>query len=304
MKPPCAWLLLGITLLLAACAHGKPGSRPAPTVNLTPSPVPSPLSELPRGGRNIFPRFRVVAFYGSATTPDMGVLGAGTPDQAAQRLQSQAQAYATLGRPVLPALELIVTMAIGSPGAGGNYNIALSADTVRKYLAAARRIKALLVLDIQPGRAAFLPLVKRYEKFLSEPDVGLALDPEWKMDSAQVPGKVFGHTDAMTINAVSAYLADLTGHHNLPQKLLVVHEFTADMIPDRKKVLSRRGLALTFHVDGFGGRPYKLHQYRFLSGSTANAYHGIKLFFRQDVDMLNAREAVALKPSPDLITYQ
>jgi hypothetical protein len=90
----------------------------------------------------------------------------------------------------------------------------------------------------------------------------------------------------------------------LPQKLLVVHEFTADMIPDRKKVLSRRGLALTFHVDGFGGRPYKLHQYRFLSGSTANAYHGIKLFFRQDVDMLNAREAVALKPSPDLITYQ
>jgi hypothetical protein len=45
------------------------------------------------------------------------------------------------------------------------------------------------VLDIQPGRGDFLTEVRRYERFLREPDVGLALDAEWSMRAGQVPGE-------------------------------------------------------------------------------------------------------------------
>src|SRR5262249_18711517 len=37
-------------------------------------------AELPRGGSQIFPRYRVVAYYGAAGTPALGVLGQGSPD--------------------------------------------------------------------------------------------------------------------------------------------------------------------------------------------------------------------------------
>jgi hypothetical protein len=40
----------------------------------------------------VFPDFRVVAYYGGATTSALGVLGEGTPDQAARRLARQARA--------------------------------------------------------------------------------------------------------------------------------------------------------------------------------------------------------------------
>ena len=80
-------------------------------------------------------------------------------------------------------------------------------DTIiRRYLRAARRAKALLVLDIQPGHADFLAETKHLDRWLREPDVGLALDPEWHTPGAQ-PGAVIGSVDAAQVNAVSAHLA-------------------------------------------------------------------------------------------------
>ena len=52
-------------------------------------------------------------------------------------------------------------------------------EVIDRYLRAARKAKALLVLDIQPGRAPFGPEIERLQRWLREPDVGLALDPEW-----------------------------------------------------------------------------------------------------------------------------
>ena len=67
---------------------------------------------------------------------------------------------------------------------------------IRRYLRAARQAKALLLLDIQPGRSDFFTETTRLEKWLKEPDVGLALDPEWRVVDGQVPGQVIGHVDA------------------------------------------------------------------------------------------------------------
>src|SRR5919201_3332243 len=48
---------------------------------------------LPRGGRRIFPDFRVVAYYGAPQDHQLGALGIGTPAQAARRLLRQATPY-------------------------------------------------------------------------------------------------------------------------------------------------------------------------------------------------------------------
>ena len=52
--------------------------------------VPAAPPGLPRGGRRIFPEFRVVAYYGAPQNPELGALGIGTPDQAGRRLERTA----------------------------------------------------------------------------------------------------------------------------------------------------------------------------------------------------------------------
>src|SRR4051812_38574746 len=144
--------------------------------------------ELPGGGRRLFPDRRVVAFYGNPRDDELGALGIGTPAQAARRLVKQAKPYNLKARPVLPALELITTVATAAPGPTGQYRDHMSFATIRKYLKAARKADALLVLDIQPGRGQFGPEIERLAPFLREPDVGLALDPEWHVGPGELPG--------------------------------------------------------------------------------------------------------------------
>src|SRR3954451_11410349 len=55
--------------------------------------TPKPPS-LPRGGRTIVPRFRVVAYYGAPQDDELGILGIGPPALAARRLQREAKPYA------------------------------------------------------------------------------------------------------------------------------------------------------------------------------------------------------------------
>jgi hypothetical protein len=266
-------------------------------------PAAPPVKQLPWGGGEIFPKYRVVAFYGAAQTPALGVLGRTSPDAAAQGIRRRAKAYASAGKPVVPAFELIATIANAHPGPSGLYRTRTPHETIRRYLAAARRNKALLLLDVQPGRGDFLTEAKVYEPLLREPDVGLALDPEWKMGPNGVPGKRIGHTDAAKINQVSAWLAGIVEKHRLPQKLFVVHQFTHSMVRDKAKVVRRKGLAMTFHVDGFGGQSIKKRKYAaFTRDRRWN--NGFKLFLRQDRNMMRPDQVMRLKPRPDLITYQ
>lgn len=233
----------------------------------------------------------------------MGILGTGSIAQIEPKLLRQAAAYRRYG-PVIPAFELIAVVAQRDGGAYGHYSAGEDDATVARYVKAAKAMHGLVILDIQPGRAAFLPLVKRYEKFLREPNVSLALDSEWSMGPDEIPGDVIGGTDAATVNEVSAYLSQLVERSKLPQKLLVVHQFTPDMIENRSQVVQRPGLAIVFHVDGFGDRPNKLSKYAILSRNAGHAFMGLKLFYDQDIDMFAASEVMKLSPRPSLVTYQ
>ena len=142
-----------------------------------------------------------MAFYGAPQDDELGALGIGTPAQAARRLERQARPYRRGGKPVLPAFELIATVADAAPGPSGKYRSRQPARVIDRYLAAARKAKMLLVLDIQPGRADFLTEVKVFERWLEQPDVSLALDPEWHVGPGEVPGKTIGSVDASEVNA-------------------------------------------------------------------------------------------------------
>jgi hypothetical protein len=269
----------------------------------TKAKAPPKPPELPRGGRTILPNFRVVAYYGAPQDRQLGALGIGTPDHAARRLAHQAAPYARKTRPILPALELIAVVAAGAPGEGGRYNLRQPDSVIRRYLKAARKAKALLILDIQPGRSDFFTETRRLRKWLKEPDVGLALDPEWRMAPGQVPGQVIGSVGSREVNATTAWLDQLVTKYKLPQKLLLVHEFTDDMVPEAE-LKPRKGLAYVLNVDGFGGQALKIAKYKGFAKQGKGFRRGFKLFYQEDTKLMKPRQVLRMSPPPDVVVYE
>ena len=246
----------------------------------------------------------MVAFYGAPQDRELGVLGIGSPARAARRLERQARPYARRGRPVLPAFELIAAIVTSEAGDGGDHSIRQEPATIRRYLRAARAHRMLMLLDIQPGYAPFLQEAEALEQFLKEPDVSLALDPEWSMDPPQLPGQEIGSTDAATINEVSRYLSGIVRRYDLPQKLLVVHRFTGDMIEAEHDLERHPGVALVVNVDGFGDRPNKISKYNEFTNDLQRRFNGFKLFYEEDVNLMKPKQVLRLRPQPDLVVYE
>jgi len=260
--------------------------------------------ELPRGGRRLLPDRRIVAYYGAPQDDELGALGIGSPASAARKLERQAKPYARPGRPVLPAMELIAVTAAAHPGEGERYNTRQDASIINRYLRAARKAKALLVLDIQPGRSDFYTEARRLERWLRKPDVGLALDPEWRMGPGEVPGQVIGSVEAREVNAVSAWLSQIVERRKLPQKLFLIHQFTNDMVDDTK-LQERPGLAMVLNADGFGTQQLKRIKYHAFTSSPRRFFgEGFKLFYREDTNLMTPRQVLRLKPPPDVVVYE
>jgi hypothetical protein len=289
-----ALLVLAIGLLVAGG-----GGDDEPEASGEPLPA-----ELPRGGRTILPGKRVVAFYGAPQDRELGVLGIGSPRLAARKLERQARPYARRGRPVLPAFELIAAIVTSEAGDGGDHSMRQEPATIRRYLRAARAHRMLMLLDIQPGYAPFLQEAQALEHFLKEPDVSLALDPEWSMDPPQLPGQEIGSTDAATINEVSRYLSAIVRRYDLPQKLLVVHRFTGDMIEAEHDLERNPGVALVVNVDGFGDQPNKISKYHEFTQDLRRRFNGFKLFYEEDVNLMKPKQVLRLNPQPDLVVYE
>lgn len=298
-------MVAALGVATAAC-----GSSPSDDHRSASTPVSDPASssaassppQLPRGGRTVFPAHRLVALYGTDDGGGLGALGVGTPDQAAVRLEQQAAAYARPGRPVLPVMEMIVTVADPTPGPDGCFAHPIADAAVDRYLAAARAHRQMLVLDVQPGQCPFLPQVQRWHRFLAQPDVGLALDAEWRMPRGVVPGTRIGTVSAAEVNATVAWLADLTRRGDLPQKPLVLHQFVPEMITDRAALIAPPEVAVVNHTDGFGTAPTKVRKYAELADTRMHA--GFKVFYRQDVGVMTPEQVLALAPAPEYISYQ
>ena len=138
-----------------------------------------------------------------------------------------------------------------------------------------------VVLDLQPGREDFLTQAKQYRDLLMLPYVGLALDPEWRLEPDQVHLRQIGHITAAEVNTVVEWLANLVRDNGLPQKLLLVHQFKFSMIEDRETLQRRPELQMVIQMDGQGPIPTKDETYAALTEGTEDAHWrwGWKNFF-------------------------
>ncbi|MQW77774.1 hypothetical protein GHK92_18030 [Nocardioides sp. dk4132] len=270
----------------------------------TPAAVAPARATLPHGGRAVFEGNRfLVAYYGTAGTGALGVLGEDRPALMHRRLVAAAAPFARPGQPVQPVYELIVTIADAAPGPDGDYHHDLDRRAVQRYIDAAHRHGALVLLDLQPGHADFLTVARRWAWALRDPYVGLALDPEWRMPGGEVPGRVIGHVRAAEVNRTSAWLARLVARHDLPQKLFVLHQFRGSMLPDLERVRARRGLVMVQHADGFGTRGEKLAGYRAIARPRQFTM-GWKLFYDEDVDRMGAAAVHRVRPRVRFVSFQ
>src|SRR5262245_34798689 len=194
----------------------------------------SPAAHLPPApeayGAPPLPTSRIVALYGA---PQMGqtVLGDRSAPAAVRKLVSQARPYATLGdRPAVGELDLVSVFATASPGVDRLYRTRQAYEVIEIYLAQARKAGARLMLDIQPGRSRFATEVEALSAWVEQPDVDVALDPEWNVGRRGVPGQTAGRVTAREVNTVSRRLAAIVRANGLPPKLLVVHQFDRRMI--------------------------------------------------------------------------
>jgi hypothetical protein len=104
-----------------------------------------------------------------------GLLSGGPASRVADRLTIFSR-YASAVCGIRPVLAPIVTSATVTAEHMGTYTVDLSRTTVDAFLMAARRVGALLALQIQPGRASLFTVLERWADLLCEPDVGVYLD--------------------------------------------------------------------------------------------------------------------------------
>jgi hypothetical protein len=262
--------------------------------------------ELPGGGQVLFPHRRFVALYGSPGVPALGSMGEQPVAEAIARAQAQAAEYQPHSpEPVVPAFEIITTVASGAPGEDGDYSYPIEAAALREWVDAAGAAGLYVVLDLQPGRTDFLTQARQYEEYLREPHVGLALDSEWRLEPDQVHLRQIGSVPAAEVNAVAAWLAQLTADNDLPQKLLLLHQFKLSMITERETLdLSHDELAVMVHADGFGTPGQKLDTWRVLRRDAPPVWWGWKNFYDEDQPTMTPAETMAIDPPPWFVSYQ
>jgi hypothetical protein len=272
----------------------------------TPTPAPA-LSELPLGGRELFPTYRLVGYCGTPGAPALGQLDGNLPRKV-KNLQAYADKYPQDRKPLL-VFELIVVVVQSYPGADGKYRRRIDTSVIDDYLAAARQAKALLLLNIQPGQSDFMTELKRLETYLREPDVGVALDPEWAVKAKQKPGVFYGQTTGATINEVSSYLSGIVKEGNLPEKALVFHQLNRYVVKDESVVAPQPGVVVIKSVDGLGPKHAKILTYNDLMKTMAPGVHaGFKLFLDEDKriggKVMSPTEVMALTPQPEYVMVE
>jgi hypothetical protein len=331
LRSPVALTLVALVgLLLVAGIVGRAGDSPATSASPPPARTTAsgaaegtvgqaaghppyvletlpPISlkpQLPLGGKRIFGHHRfLVAYYGTAQTGSMGVLGQSDPETMQRRLMRAARPFREPGEQLQPVYELIVTVADGSAGRDHDYSHDIPRAYVRQYLRAAHRHHALLLLDLQTGRADFPTVAKRWDWALKDPSVGLALDPEWRMGPHQVPAHVVGSVQAREVNRTSRWLSQLVEREGLPEKLFVLHQFRLSMLPDIARIVHRPGLAMVQHTDGFGTRGQKLATYHAVA-RPGQFRQGFKLFYHWDIKRFTPPQVRRIQPRVSFVSYQ
>jgi hypothetical protein len=258
----------------------------------------------------VFPYKRVIAFYGNLYSTRMGILGELPKPEVLKKLQDEADVWrkADPAMEVLPALHYIAVTAQCAPGKGGTYRMRMPFSQIDSVMNMAKKIDAIVFLDIQVGLSDLQSEIPELEKYLKLPNVHLGIDPEFSMKGGEKPGAVIGTFDAGDINYAADYLTKLVKDNNLPPKILVVHRFTQGMVKNYKQIKTRPEVQMVMHMDGWGVPARKITAYNQFVYKEPVEYAGLKIFYKNDTKdnsrLLTPNELLNLKPQPVYIQYQ
>ncbi len=292
----------------------KPVRQPPVARPKTPArPVPEPVWPVngpqPLPG-SILPGHRIVAFYGNPFSPKMGILGALPPQAMLARLDTVVASWnaADPATPVVPALQLIVSVAQGQAGRDGMYRLRMPDTLIQRVASWADAVHGLLFLDVQVGRSTVPAELQPLLSYLALPNVHLALDPEFAMKHGGTPGQQIGSLDAADVNYAIGVLDSLVTADHLPPKVLVVHRFTSRMLTHADEIRLDPKVQVVVNMDGWGSRPLKENTYRSYVYADPVEYTGFKLFFHNDTKgghhLMTPAQVLALFPAPLYIQYQ
>ena len=287
-------------------ASDAPGSvTVAASPTTAPTPVPTPAPPPPH---SILDTEQIVSYYGHPAASGLGVLGEGTTEQMLARLRTQVAAYQAINteKTVVPALHLIYEVAQANTNDDGFYLYRTEDATVQQYIQMARQNNMLLFLDLQIGRSNLQRELDYVMPYLKFPFVHLAIDPEFAMPPGERPGTDIGSLDALDINAALDKIETMQEQQNIPEnKIVLVHQFQDSMLTN-KDLLDwwEPRVDLVLDMDGFGDQSGKLGKYDSLVHQAGARHGGIKLFYKQDTNLLSEQQIEDLEPRPDIIIYQ
>lgn len=272
---------------------------------LWPVKMPTPLPGA------LLPNNRIVAFYGNPLSKKMGVLGEYPKDEMLAKLDKEVARWAKAdpSHPVIPALHLIVTVAQGAPGKNGLYRLQMRDSMVNEIYSWIKAKKGLFFVDVQVGKSTLEAELPRLRPILENPDVHLAVDPEFSMaPSGKVPGTKIGTLDARDINWAVNFLDEIARAKNLPPKILIVHRFTRPMVTNAKQIRFTPHVQVVMDMDGWGPPWLKFDSYHDYVKAEPVQFTGFKLFFHNDTKkgdaLLTPAEVLRLTPRPLYIQYQ
>jgi hypothetical protein len=254
----------------------------------------------------LLPESRIVTYYGNPLSKKMGILGEIPPEEMVKRLQQEADLWqaADSSSTVRVGLELVATVAADYHGDDYKYRSRMPAALIDQVVGWSRKRGWLTILDIQVGRSSVRAELDRLRPWLVQPDIHLALDPEFQMAKGLRPGQRIGSSDAEDVNVAIIELAKLVQENRLPPKLLLVHRFTDDMLRRHRKVRLDPRVQVVMVMDGFGPPAAKSRIYRREITREPVQYGGIKLFYKNDQPMMTRAQILALDPVPRIVIYQ
>jgi hypothetical protein len=289
----------GTILALPSGPIDEPAVATEPAVRLDPPDPPDPAAGWEPGSL-------YVALYGHPGSSTLGVLGEQPVDHAVVRARTVASPYVQFGRPVVPTFEIITTVASSEAGSDGDYSNEFPDWKFQPWIDAARANDLHVILDLQPGRSTFPSQAREIEALLAQPNVSLALDPEWRVGPTERPGGGrIGTVDGTEVNETIDYLDEVIRRFGLPPKMMVVHQFTDSMVTNKAIIRGTPRVQVVFQMDGFGTLELKRGSWdRMVADLPAGALAGWKNFYDEDRPTPTPAESLSVLPTPVYVSYQ
>ncbi|MEM7111295.1 MAG: hypothetical protein AAF614_02610 [Chloroflexota bacterium] len=277
-------------------------------------PPPPPIVRSPGSPTPYLSQFRLIGFYGSPEGRGLGLLGNQFRNETVRMIRgviNEYRPYLTDGRYTMPVFHMISTVAKPCDPEFPNCSYHISKDLIYDWIVTAENNNAAVTLDIQFGRNDVMEEFNLVREFLYFPHVHLAVDPEFRMNSEQVPNQQIGTMDAADINAIQAEMNQIALELGV-NRVLIIHQFKDSMLTNKHAIANFPHVEVVINGDGYGPPGPKIRNYQQYTTEGGFDYGGFKIFTDQvngrllydSPFMLPEQVMTVLNPQPVYITFQ